>query len=197
MNEVRIISGMYRGRKLRFDAVAELRPTLGRVRETLFSWLDGDIAKARVLDLYAGTGALAFEALSRGAASATLIESNPKAVRSLRRNAALLDLPPDRCRIQQLSVERYLRRAVHGRFDLIFVDPPFALAGAGAPALLRRLNRDWLAEQGLIYLELPRHHAEEVRDALASAGVVVHRDKVFGDCRVLLLRAAAGASPPG
>jgi 16S rRNA (guanine966-N2)-methyltransferase len=197
MNEVRIIGGKYRGRKLRFESVADLRPTLGRVRETLFNWLHADVINARVLDLYAGSGALAFEALSRGATSATLVENNARAVRSLRRNAALLGLQSQQCHIQQSSVERYLRRAAHGRFDLIFVDPPFAQAGAGAGALIRRLSADWLASQGLIYLELPRQHAQKVRETLDAGGFTVHRDKAFGDCQALLLRASGDGKESG
>ena len=91
-NEVRIIGGLWRGRKLRFAATRGLRPTLGRVRETLFNWLAGEIRGARCLDLYAGSGALGLEALSRGAAEVTFVERNRKAAASLSANLAALEV---------------------------------------------------------------------------------------------------------
>jgi len=89
-NEVRIIGGQWRGRKLTFPARAHLRPTLGRVRETLYNWLAPSIHGARCLDLYAGSGALGFEALSRGAAEVIFVERDRKTAMALRRNAEML-----------------------------------------------------------------------------------------------------------
>ena len=90
-NEVRIIGGQWRGRKLRFPDRPDLRPTLGRVRETLFNWLAPDIHGAHCLDLYAGSGALGFEALSRGAAEVTFVERDRKAASALQANVELLN----------------------------------------------------------------------------------------------------------
>ena len=85
-NEVRIIGGKWKGRKLSFAASKTLRPTLGRVRETLFNWLMADVEDARCLDLFAGSGALGFEALSRGAREVTFVDNNHHAATALRNN---------------------------------------------------------------------------------------------------------------
>ena len=101
-NEVRIIGGQWRGRKLTFPNRQDLRPTLGRVRETLFNWLAPHVQGSRCLDLYAGSGALGFEALSRGAAEVTFVERDRKAAAALKGNAEVLEGPmvqPERVRV--------------------------------------------------------------------------------------------------
>jgi 16S rRNA (guanine966-N2)-methyltransferase len=120
---VRIIGGSLGGRRLRAPRGAATRPTADRVREALFNML-GDVAGARVLDLFAGTGALALEALSRGAASAVLVDDAESAVRCARENAAALGVA-DRAAVQRGELPRALAR-VTGAFDLVFLDPPYA-----------------------------------------------------------------------
>lgn len=119
---VRIIGGRWRGRKLPVADLPGLRPTPDRVRETLFNWLAPDLAEIRVLDLFAGTGALGFEALSRGAGSAVLVEREARAVSLLRQSASLLEATAEIVAADALA---YLSRPSTG-FDLVFVDPPFA-----------------------------------------------------------------------
>jgi len=132
---MRITGGTHRSRPLRAPRGDRTRPTSDRVREALFAILEstGAVADARVLDLYAGTGALALEALSRGARSALLVESSREAVRAARANVAALSLD-DRAVLVAVDASRAVRRvASAGPFDLVLADPPWALVGAGEP----------------------------------------------------------------
>jgi len=172
-NEVRIIGGQWRGRKLRFPDRGGLRPTLGRVRETLFNWLAPSIHDARCLDLYAGSGALGFEALSRGAAEVTFVERDRKAALALKSNAELLEA---NAKILQMPAERFLA-SKPPTFDLILFDPPFA--DASASKHLQPLLDVHLAGQGLLYLETSR------QDDLPLLERVVKSSQA-GDCRFAL-----------
>lgn len=146
---IRIIGGTWRGRRFRFADVADIRPTPDRVRETLFNWLGTRVIGARCLDLFAGSGALGLEALSRGAASAVLVEQNNVAARSLTELIATLDAK--NARVEREDAFRFLGRAPTP-FDIVFLDPPFA-AGllSRAAELLER--QGWLAPDALIYVE--------------------------------------------
>ncbi|MGJ0486218.1 MAG: 16S rRNA (guanine(966)-N(2))-methyltransferase RsmD [Methylomicrobium sp.] len=148
-NKVRIIGGEWRSRLLRFEDAPGLRPTPGRVRETLFNWLQYDIAGSRCLDLYAGSGALGFEAASRGAREVVQVESDAKACRTLRANAAVLG--SSRNRIVENDAERFLSGPSE-IFDVVFLDPPFAKNLALKTCLLLEQN-GWLAESAKIYVE--------------------------------------------
>jgi 16S rRNA (guanine966-N2)-methyltransferase len=128
---VRIIGGVLGGRRLRAPRGAATRPTADRVREALFNIL-GDLSGARVLDLFTGTGALALEALSRGAASAVLVDSAAAAVRCAEENAAALGVG-ERARVVRGEIPGALAR-LRGPFDLVFLDPPYA-AGVAERAL--------------------------------------------------------------
>ena len=146
-NTVRIIGGLWRSRLIEFPDAADLRPTPDRVRETLFNWLGRDLSGMVCLDLFAGSGALGFEALSRGAASVIMVEKNPAVLRALRDNAQKLGATG-------LTVVRgdalEFVRGARSRFDVVFVDPPYRLGmQVAALGLLRRL----LAEGGRVYLE--------------------------------------------
>ncbi|WP_031430238.1 16S rRNA (guanine(966)-N(2))-methyltransferase RsmD [Methylomicrobium agile] len=148
-NKVRIIGGEWRSRLLRFEDVPGLRPTPGRVRETLFNWLQYDIAGSRCLDLYAGSGALGFEAASRGAKEIVQVESDATACKNLRANAAALG--SNRNRIVEKEVERFLSGPAEA-FDLVFLDPPFAKNLALITCRLLEQN-GWLADPARIYVE--------------------------------------------
>ncbi len=148
-NQVRIIGGSLRGRRLRFPDAAGLRPTADRVRETLFNWLQPNLPGARCLDLFAGSGALGFEAASRGAAEVLMIECQPKVVVRLRENLAALALP--QVQILQQDALAWLAQG-QGRFDLVFLDPPFA-DGLQIQVLAQLAGSPLLAPQGLIYVE--------------------------------------------
>jgi 16S rRNA (guanine966-N2)-methyltransferase len=150
---VRLIGGAWRGSKLPVPALPGLRPTSDRVRETLFNWLHGEIAGARVLDLFAGTGALGFEAASRGAAVVDLVESAPVAVEALRQAAARLgrDGSGGTVRIHAQAASAFLA-VQQGPWDVVFVDPPFA-GGLWAEALAALAPR--LSPRALVYVESP------------------------------------------
>jgi len=146
-NTVRIVGGLWRSRILEFPDAADLRPSPDRVRETLFNWLGRDLTGMVCLDLFAGSGALGFEALSRGAASVIMVEKNPVVLRALRDNAAKLGATG-------LTVVRgdalEFARGAHSRFDVVFVDPPYRL---GLQVAALDLLRGLLALGGRVYVE--------------------------------------------
>jgi 16S rRNA (guanine966-N2)-methyltransferase len=121
-NRLRIIGGRHRGRVLRFPGVPDLRPTPDRVRETLFNWLGQDLAGRRTLDLYAGSGALSLEAVSRGAALAVAVDRDPALVSALAGNGRTLGA--DALETHRADARAFLGRESR-RYDIIFLDPPF------------------------------------------------------------------------
>ena len=125
---MRIIAGKYRGRRLTSFRGQRLRPTADRVREAIFSILGNDLSGTRVLDLFAGTGAMGLEALSRGAAFVVLVEQHPAALRLIARNVAALG-DPEQITVRKLDLSRGLRGLAHQgwQFDLVFLDPPYHL----------------------------------------------------------------------
>ena len=122
-SQLRIIGGMWRGRKLRFPDRPGLRPTGDRVRETLFNWLEPELAGAHCLDLFAGSGALGIEALSRGAARCDFVDADREALTAVEQHLNTLDAS-DRSTLQCGSAAEYLS-AAQGGWDIVFVDPPF------------------------------------------------------------------------
>jgi 16S rRNA (guanine966-N2)-methyltransferase len=147
---VRIIAGTLRGSKLPVLDEAGLRPTADRVRETLFNWLQNRIAGARVLDLFAGSGALGFEAASRGAGQVLCIEQSALAAANLRKQQQRLQVA--NLQVVQGDALRWLAEADAAKFDMVFLDPPFA--SPLWPALWQALT-PVLAENALIYAEAP------------------------------------------
>lgn len=145
----RIIGGAWRGRRLDFPALAGVRPTGDRIRETLFNWLQPLIHGARCLDLYAGSGALGLEALSRGAAEVLFVEREPALIRAIESHLELLQAAGGECRCQDAG--RFLEG--HGRgFDLVFLDPPFG--SAEWSVICERLQTGgWLSAGARVYLE--------------------------------------------
>jgi 16S rRNA (guanine966-N2)-methyltransferase len=149
---LRVVAGRLGGRSLRAVPGSATRPTSDRVREALFAILGDRVRGARVLDLFAGTGALAIEALSRGADRAVLVEQAAPAVAVIRANLAALELT-EVAAVRRTRAETYLRRQHDGPFDLVFLDPPYA-AGVGlVTGLLARLTGDALAPGGTVVLE--------------------------------------------
>jgi 16S rRNA (guanine966-N2)-methyltransferase len=148
---LRIIGGEWRGRKIRFPGVEGLRPTPDRVRETLFNWLAPVIAGSRCLDLFAGSGALGLEALSRGAASVTFVERQRDAAQQLGETAALL--ARGRATVHQADVAAWLAGPA-AAFDIVFVDPPYGSALL-AEAMHALESRGWLEHEAFVYLEAP------------------------------------------
>ena len=133
-NQVRIIGGQWRGRKLSFPDADGLRPTADRVRETLFNWLAGHIAGSRCLDMFAGSGALGFEALSRGASHCCFVDQNTAVLKQIQANCELLDATANS---EFLFADASKPIDVADTFDIVFLDPPFK-----GPALEACL--DWL-----------------------------------------------------
>ena len=147
---MRVVAGSFKGRPLHSPRGRETRPTQDRVREALFSVL-GEIGGARVLDLFAGSGALAIEALSRGAASATLVDSSRPAVAAIRRNLSELEIAAE---VRHQTAAAFLEgaRREHRQYDLVFVDPPYGRASGlreGFSAALSQI----LAPQARVIVE--------------------------------------------
>ncbi|WP_347262415.1 16S rRNA (guanine(966)-N(2))-methyltransferase RsmD [Rudaea sp.] len=150
--KLRIVGGSLRGSKLAVADFEGLRPTPDRVRETLFNWLAPYIAGARCLDLYAGTGALGIEALSRGAARVDFIERDARLAQALRENLARLR--QENGRVRSADALAVLREPPAQACDLAFIDPPFALDLWDESARLLEANA-WLAPAALVYVESP------------------------------------------
>jgi 16S rRNA (guanine966-N2)-methyltransferase len=168
-HRVRIIGGRYRGRIIRFPRAEGLRPTPDRVRETLFNWLGQDLAELSTLDLYAGSGALALESLSRGAALAVAVDRDPALVRAIAETARTFGAAG--LEAHAADAKAWLARETR-RFDVIFLDPPFAEDPWEwlLPACEARLS-----PAGFLYAESPRELAPPAPLALfrhAKAGLV-------------------------
>jgi len=131
---MRVISGRFGGRRLQAPPGSNTRPTGDRVREALFSMLGTEVDGARVLDLFAGSGALGLESLSRGAANATFVDSASAAVRAIRANLDALGLDAD---VRRMDALAFLRAASRGgpHYDLVFLDPPYRSATRLGPGL--------------------------------------------------------------
>ncbi len=152
----RIIAGSGRGRRLAVPAGRDVRPTSDRVREALFSAVEsqlGSLSGRRVMDLYAGSGALGLEALSRGAGYVLLVESDARAVKAIRTNIASVELAG--AEVAHASVEWTLRDLPAQPFDLVLADPPYSMAEGGLTAALSGLCRGWLAPEALVVVERP------------------------------------------
>ncbi len=167
-SRVRIIGGQWRGRFLEFAGLPGLRPTGDRIRETLFNWLQFSIAGARCLDLYAGSGALGIEALSRGASSATLVESQVAVVNCLRSQA--LRLETKNLHVVHAQALDFLRRGeahwgegdgTADGFDLVFIDPPFEQQSQ-LQTLQACIDHAALNPGAKLYLEAPVNKAPEL-----------------------------------
>lgn len=150
-HQLRIIGGQWRGRRLSFPDVEGLRPTPDRVRETLFNWLAPIIEGARCLDLFAGSGALSLEALSRGAAEVVMVDRDPQVIARLKENVATLSAPG--AALVAADALTWLQ-SPHQKstFDIVFLDPPFGY-GLLDPCCKLLEERGWLAPSTYIYLE--------------------------------------------
>lgn len=156
---LRIVAGKWRSRLLDIADVPGLRPTPERVRETLFNWLSPIIPGARCLDLFAGTGALGLEALSRGAAAVVFVENSPKAAATLEVNVARLGASG--ASVRRMDAFEYLRRPAESGFDIVFLDPPFA--ADKLDELCRLIDAaSILAGDARIYVEEDRNRPELV-----------------------------------
>ena len=171
---MRIIGGAWRRRLIHFPNLADLRPTPDRVRETLFNWLGQDLSGRACLDLFAGSGALGFEAASRGASAVVLVEAHANAHAALLENAHALDAR--NVRVLRADALEFLAHE-GGNFDVIFLDPPFRRVDHDA--LLRQVSRH-LNEGGLVYLESDHPYA-------GAAAWQLHRQARAGNVHYHLL----------
>lgn len=151
-SQVRIIGGQWRGRNLEFSAADGLRPTGARIRETLFNWLQNIVEGANCLDLFTGSGAMAFEASSRGAGHVVMVENNPVTVRSLRGQIA--QLQANNMEVWQGSALDFLQ-GNQSTFDLVLLDPPFA-GSLLQESLENLVSGQHLNTGALCYLEYPQ-----------------------------------------
>jgi 16S rRNA (guanine966-N2)-methyltransferase len=176
---VRIIGGQLRNSKLTVPDLPGLRPTTDRVRETLFNWLQPVVDGARCLDLFAGTGALGMEAISRGAAEVCFVERDPRLAAALRENLARL-----KATAGSVAADDAIRwlAGTPRHFDVVFLDPPFAV-DAWTLAAGQLESAGWLAPNAWIYVESPR-------TALPSlpANWSVHRQGLAGEVAYMLYR---------
>ena len=177
---MRIIAGQFRGRPLQAPPGSATRPTADRVREALFSMLAsrlGSFEDLRVADLFAGSGALGFEALSRGASQVTFVETETKAQAAIKANAAKLGVS-EKVRVlggSALALGRF------EPFDLILADPPYA-TGSGSAVVKSVSDADWLASGGWMSVETER------RDPVDPGTLSIEADRQFGKARITLLR---------
>lgn len=171
--QLRIIGGSWRGRKLSFPDIEGLRPTGDRVRETLFNWLAPEIQNARCLDVFAGSGALGLEALSRGAGLGVLIECNAKATAQLRSH--LQTLSADNGRVIHEDALRLLQQGNSQEpYHIVFIDPPFSLNLW--QAVIDALEAgNWLADDATIYIESGRDSVYQL-----PINWQLHREKFAG-----------------
>lgn len=172
--EIRIIGGQYRGKKLHFPNIENLRPTPDRVRETLFNWLMHDIRGARCLDAFAGSGALGLEAFSRGASQVVFIEHSSLAHTNLQKIITVFNNPI--LKLLKMDARNYLQTSKE-QFDIIFLDPPFA--HNYLPQCINDLaQKNILVSKGLLYLESPTviHLDEKLWQTikLKKAGQVIY-----------------------
>lgn len=179
--ELRIIGGDWRSRKLRFPAAGGVRPTPARTRETLFNWLSFHLAGSDCLDLFAGSGALGLEALSRGARGATLVDHTPALARALRDNLRLLG--SNAAEVFCTGVESYLSARARPPFDIVFMDPPFR------QGWLERLfplleEQGWVTPGGWVYVE----HESELATPAVPVTWQLHRQKSAGQVTYSLFR---------
>lgn len=181
-NQLRIIGGEWRGRKLDFPDVQSLRPTSDRIRETLFNWLQFDVVGAHCLDLFAGSGALGFEALSRGAASVSFVDEHPKAISQIKSNAEILKTDSAHCvQANALSFLENLRNDII--YDVVFLDPPFQQEFL--PKMIAAMTAGNILKSGsLVYVEMEKQ--------LTLQGMPknwqLQKDKIAGQVRYMLFQ---------
>ena len=183
-NSFRIISGDFRGRKFSFPEVEGLRPTSGKIRETLFNWLQFDIINKTTLDPFAGSGALSFEALSRGVKEVYVIEKDSKIYEKLKSNFKLLDR--GHFTIINEDAMTHLAKPSRQSFDLVFLDPPFAknlLLGT----LEKLSNNHYINSQSQIYIESEYKITEENLSSLVNNHFKINKQKKSGNVHYCLI----------
>ena len=178
--QLRVIGGQWRGRKLQFPDRPGLRPTGDRIRETLFNWLEPHLHNARCLDMFAGSGALGIEALSRGAAHCDFVDADREAITAVGHHLNTLDATE--CSTVSCDIAAHYLRQINATWDIVFIDPPFD-ARLGESTLTLLADSDRLAEASRVYFETSRSQPEPVPEGLYD----VLREKTTGDVCYRLL----------
>ena len=182
---VRIIGGEWRGRRLPVLDLPGLRPSGDRARETLFNWLQPYIRRARCVDLFAGTGVLGLEAVSRGAAEVTLVENTPLAVQALRAALVKLEVPGPKAGVHLAETDalKWLQTRESLTLDIVFIDPPFS-SRLETQAMTLLVDRNLVSEGGLVYIETARN----TPPFHPGLGWEILKDQSIGEVRMLLLQ---------
>ncbi len=182
---MRILSGSFGGRTVRTVEGPGYRPATAKVRGAIFSMLEarGVVwAGVRVLDLFAGSGSLGFEALSRGALEASFVEKAPNAVACMRKTMDDLHLQPPQCQIFQQDVATFIRQRPWQPFDVIFIDPPYGL-GRLDVTLKAVVKGGWLAAEGFLLAEAEKHLKPELTQ-IDLPGLELEVDRTYGQTRI-------------
>ena len=186
-NQLRIIGGIWRGRKLSFPNTEGLRPTPDRVRETVFNWLQPVIQGARCLDLYCGSGAFGFEAASRGAAEIVMVDNNREVTTTLQEHSSLLKAQG--IQIVQRDVSAFLQAVQPSPFDIVFLDPPYG-QDLLLPSCEQLEKNGWLKPGATIYLEAEH----DVEQSNLPSGWILAKSKRAGQVNYHLARREAATS---
>ncbi len=188
---MKIISGEYKGRSLKTTTGPGLRPAMAKVREALFSMLEarGVIwAQTNVLDLYAGTGSLGFEALSRGASQVTFVEKAPYAAKTIMANADLLGVEGHRVNVVQQDVAQFLIKGKARPYSLVFIDPPYQL-NTLTKTVHQLIKYNWLAENAIVNAEVEARL--KIQPETLHEQLELLDDRAYGQTRVVLWTAKA------
>lgn len=191
---MRIIAGIYGGRTIRTVEGPGYRPATAKVRQAVFSMLEArgvDWPSARVLDLFAGSGSLGIEALSRGAELAWFVEKNPRAADCLRSSLRDLKVPEAHCRIFQADLLKLLARPAQESFDVVFIDPPYGLDLLPA-ALSKAVRGGWMAPDAYVLAEV---EAKADFEGQVPAQLIPQADRLYGQTRILLWQNKTPDSP--
>jgi len=183
-NSFRIISGDFRGRKFNFPEVEGLRPTSGKIRETLFNWLQFDIVNKTVLDPFAGSGALSLEAISRGVKEVYVIEKNKMAYEKLKSNFKFLD--NGQYTIINEDAVDYLSKPSNQIFDFVFLDPPFA-KNMLLETILKLSNNHYINSQSQIYIESEYQLTNDNLSSLINYHFKINKQKKSGNVHYCLI----------
>ena len=182
LKSVRVIAGRDRGRKILYEESADLRPTPDRVRESLFNILQNDIQNAAVLDLFAGTGAFAFEALSRGAGYAVIADKSGDCVKNIKLNIAAFKIPADKYRVLHSDYVYAVKTLAGQRFDVIFTDPPFE-GGFYADCVEKVIGGGLIDDGGVIVIETAADKELELPES-----AVITDTRVYGTVKLMFVK---------
>ena len=186
-HSLRIIGGKWRGHRLKVPTSKGIRPTPDAVRETLFNWLGSNVEGTKVVDLFAGTGSLGFEALSRGAAHATFVEKNRRSVSMLRKSCQQFDLNASEASVVSANSIGWLKSNT-SKWDIVFVDPPFDRTELYSRALTELL--DHLSSESIVYLEFSK------RITIDHLSYDTWKSSVTGEVQFELLRPPSNLERP-